>query len=145
LITTDGDEHRLEDKLTQTFLVTRKEGFLQDDITRRLLAIRLRHEKPDRFANISKVARETYAELLSNPKTVRPEMIAIELLYQELQLLIVSLFGAVAEWCKLMANAFEGEPHAPISQTGGLVSKQGLSRLSKAPRRSHTTQHCQSW
>jgi len=81
-----GDEYRLADELTATHLVGRKDGFLLDDITRRLLAIRLRYEDPGRFIEICQASREVYADYLSNPKTTRPEIIAVELLYQELQL-----------------------------------------------------------
>jgi hypothetical protein len=80
------DEYRLADELAATYLVTRKHGFLQDDITRRLLAMWLRHEKTNHFIKICQAAREIYADHLSNPTTARPEIVAIELLYQDLQL-----------------------------------------------------------
>jgi hypothetical protein len=80
------DEYRLADELTATYLVGRKSGFLLDDITRRLLAIRLRHEDLGRFIKICQAGRKIYADDLSDPTTTRPEIIAIELLYQELQL-----------------------------------------------------------
>jgi hypothetical protein len=80
------DAYQLENELTATYLVTRKHGFLQDDITRRLLAIRLRHEQLAYFVKVCEAAKEIYAEHLADPKTTRPEIVAIELLYQELQL-----------------------------------------------------------
>jgi hypothetical protein len=55
------DEYQLDTALTQTYLVTRADGFLQDGITRRLLAVRLRHEYHQRFVQICEAAREIYA------------------------------------------------------------------------------------
>lgn len=82
------DEYQLDTALTQTYLVTRAGGFLQDGITRRLLAVRMRHEYHKRFLQICEAAREIYAELLVDctPQSHRPEVIAIELLWQQLLL-----------------------------------------------------------
>ncbi len=81
-----ADEYNLVDGLTNAYLVTRKDGFFQDNITRRLLAIRLRQERADYFIKICQAARDIYADYLPQSTTNRPEMIALELLYQELQL-----------------------------------------------------------
>ncbi len=80
------DAYDLADRLTNAYLIVRKDGFLQDDITRRLLAVRLYQDDSKKFIEICKAAKESYTYALSNPKTTRPEIIVIELLYQELQL-----------------------------------------------------------
>lgn len=80
------DAYDLADKLTNAYLIVRKDGFLQDDITRRLLAIRLYQNDPEKFVEICQTAKEIYTDVLSTSKTTRPEIIVIELLYQELQL-----------------------------------------------------------
>ncbi|MCP4106268.1 MAG: hypothetical protein GY749_12130 [Desulfobacteraceae bacterium] len=80
------DAYDLADRLTNAYLIVRKDGFLQDDITRRLLAVRLYQDDSKKFIEICKAAKESYTYALSNSKTTRPEIIVIELLYQELQL-----------------------------------------------------------
>ncbi len=49
LIEWSKNEYELEDQLLRTYLVTRKSGFLEDDITRRLLSIHLRKTEPELF------------------------------------------------------------------------------------------------
>ena len=77
----------LERKLLATCLVRRSKDhqFLQDDIVRRLLAIRLRLESPDRFLAYCQQARNILLEYM-NTTTNRVEYLALELLYQDLQL-----------------------------------------------------------
>jgi hypothetical protein len=78
-------EHDLADALTQTHLVTRESGFLQDDLTRRLLAIRLRQTAKQRFLNTCEEAIAFYEQYLPDLKAIRPDIIAVELLFQKLQ------------------------------------------------------------
>jgi hypothetical protein len=80
----DGDD--LEQQLKRTHLVQWNDGFLQDDITRRLLALRLRRQHPERFAQICERAAKLYPQYLkrlSNPR--RPEIICQEWLFQTVQ------------------------------------------------------------
>lgn len=79
------DEHCLADELTATYLFTRKGRLLRDDITRRLLALRLRHENPQNFAAYCLQARDMCAERLREPGIQMPEKWTIEYLFQSLQ------------------------------------------------------------
>ncbi len=78
---TDGNR-RLEKDLLATYLVKREEAFIQDEIVRRLLALRLRWEEPDTFARVINEARKIHRFYLE--RTTYPEAIFIEALYQEL-------------------------------------------------------------
>jgi len=84
LIKWEQSEIKLEDSLLQTYLVNRKDGFLQDDISRRLLAIHLRRNDLDRFLRICEQAISFYEGRLNDPKSWRPDIIAVELLFQKL-------------------------------------------------------------
>jgi hypothetical protein len=86
LIDQTGDVDSLEKALTATYLMKRKrDGFIQDEIVRRLLAIRLRWEEHTRFIRLCENARQIYEQDLQGA-TLRPDQIALETLYQELQL-----------------------------------------------------------
>jgi hypothetical protein len=105
------DEYALEEELTRAYLATRKSGFLQDDITRRLLTIRLRQRQPDHLVEVCEASREIYAEMLADPRTTRPEMVAIELLFQELQLgTYQNRSNTPAERAALAATFFDALP-----------------------------------
>ncbi|MBD3270148.1 hypothetical protein GF376_01335 [Candidatus Peregrinibacteria bacterium] len=84
LISYQGDARDLEKELTATYLVVRDQGFIQDEIVRRLLSIRLRWKERERFVTLCEQARVIYREYLGNTIS-RPEFVAIEGLYQELQ------------------------------------------------------------
>jgi hypothetical protein len=79
-----GNSIELADKLTSTFLLSWHGRLLQDDITRRLLAIRLREEE-ERFPEWCRQAQQICANHIQRPTTQSPEMWAIEFLYQVLQ------------------------------------------------------------
>lgn len=79
------DEFDLADKLTATYLFDWKGRFLRDDITRRLLAIGLRHERPQEFSELCRQAQEICAKRLRQSNVQRPEMWMIEYLFQSLQ------------------------------------------------------------
>ncbi len=85
LIEWNGNAFVLEKELLSTYLVKRENGFITDEITRRLLAVRLRLEDKDWFLLLCEKARDIYQEDLQNAVS-SPEIIAIEGLYQELQL-----------------------------------------------------------
>ncbi|MDM8527397.1 hypothetical protein QUF58_04225 [Anaerolineales bacterium HSG24] len=80
------DAYDLADSLIGSYLITTTSGFLQDDITSRLLSIRLRQENPKLFLTICQSARDIYANDLANPTIHRPEIVLLELLFHELQL-----------------------------------------------------------
>ena len=88
LIEYGGDAYSLENDLVATYLVERKPepGFLQGEIVRRLLAIRLRWEEPERFLELCQKAKQIYKQDLQQLAIYRPDIIAIEVLYQELEL-----------------------------------------------------------
>jgi hypothetical protein len=85
LINWDGKPSVLIDKLTKTFPITRKNGFLQDKIIRRLLAMGLLKTDFQRFIEINAKALEFYKNSLASPGVHRPDIIAVELIYQTLQ------------------------------------------------------------
>ncbi len=75
----------VEEKLLGTFLFRRKKHFLEDAIVRKILAIHLRHYNVSLFKQICDKAIECYLETLKNAKSLEPAMLAVELLYLELQ------------------------------------------------------------
>jgi len=73
-------------ELTATYLLTKQGRFLQDDITRRLLAIRLRRELGDvEFLNRSMKVQAICAERICERATSQQELWVIEYLFQFLQ------------------------------------------------------------
>ncbi len=85
LISYSGNINSLAGALAATYLVDQKGRFFQDAIVRRLLTIRLRQEEPQRFLDLCKEAKKIYLHQLGNsPRD--PEVMALEGLYQELQL-----------------------------------------------------------
>ncbi|MCP4351768.1 MAG: TIR domain-containing protein [Desulfobacterales bacterium] len=84
----DWNEYDLEDQLYHTYLVSKKDGFLQDDITRRLLAIDLQRTEPDRFIQICESAVSFYEKILTHAESYRRAVIAVELLFQKLQYVV---------------------------------------------------------
>ena len=87
LIQWSRSEYELEKLLLKTYLISKKSGFLQDGITRRLLAIQLRRKDLPLFLKICETARQFYQTRLKDPATHRPEMLALELLLQQLYVL----------------------------------------------------------
>ncbi len=75
---------KLEKSLTTTSLVERKDGFIQDEIVRRLLAIRFRQVERESFITLCQKAKDIYKQDLQQTIS-RPEIIAVEGIYQELQ------------------------------------------------------------
>ncbi len=80
----DGAE-KLEEELMSTLLVIRNDGFIQDQSVRHVLATRLRFEEPDYFHTLCRHAITLYTQDLESPYSRRPELIAVEGLYQELR------------------------------------------------------------
>ncbi len=74
----------LERELTATYLVKRRNGFIQDDIVRRLLALRLRWEEPDKFLDLCSKAKNIYYQDLESPYSREEQHIAIESIFGEL-------------------------------------------------------------
>jgi hypothetical protein len=74
----------LADRLTTTYLLSWQGRFLKDDITRRLLTIRLRHEEKE-YAEWCRQAQLLCAGHIQNRETQLPELWTIEYLYQALQ------------------------------------------------------------
>lgn len=79
-----GNSIELADELTNTFLLSWRGRWLRDDITRRLLAIRLREEE-EHFPEWCHQAQQICADHVQNSTTQSPEMWTIEFLYQVLQ------------------------------------------------------------
>ncbi|MBN1452280.1 MAG: hypothetical protein JW963_14795 [Anaerolineales bacterium] len=79
------NEHNLADALTATYLLSRKGRFIQDDVTRRLLVIHLRHERPDKFPGLCQQAQALCAERLQQLMGKEPQTWVIEYLFQALQ------------------------------------------------------------
>jgi hypothetical protein len=79
-------EYDLADELTGTYLLDWENRLLRDDITRRLLAMRLRQEVgAEGFSSCCQQAQTICADYLQEPTTQMPEMWAIEYLFQSLQ------------------------------------------------------------
>ena len=75
----------LENDLATTYLVHRKNGFIQDDIVRRLFAIQLRMKVGNKkFAQLCQQAQNLYEEYLRET-SYYTHSVALEALYQELQ------------------------------------------------------------
>ena len=74
----------LEAELASNYLVQRKNGFIQDAIVRRLLAIRLRYSDRDQYLKLCRIAREVFLESLILPTSSMPEYLLIEGIFSEL-------------------------------------------------------------
>jgi hypothetical protein len=75
----------VEEKLLSTFLIHRKENFLEDAIVRKVLAIHLRHSNVHRFRGICRLAIDCYMEELADPESLSPSVLAVEILFLELR------------------------------------------------------------
>jgi hypothetical protein len=85
LIHWNKKSYMLEDELTKSLLITRKSGFLEDNITQRLLAVDLVKTDPERFTSICRAALDFYKSSLESSGINRPDIIAIEAIFQTLQ------------------------------------------------------------
>lgn len=85
LILWEGSEYLLEDTFNQSYLVVKMDGFLRDDITRRLLVIYLIETDLECFLKVCENAIQFYKLRLNDPYSNRPDIIAVELLFQLLQ------------------------------------------------------------
>lgn len=108
LIHYPGGADELEHALTATYFVRRSGGFIQDDIVRRLLALRMYWQAPDRFCDLSAEARDLYAEELQAGSR-RPAIIVAEALYQELQYRYHACDGSTVERQRLRDEFFAPE------------------------------------
>lgn len=77
------DAHSLARKLQRTYLLDWKDGFLQDSISRRLLALRLRHRDREKFNRLCSLGVEIHQKRLLNSRHM--EELAIEQFYLEVQ------------------------------------------------------------
>lgn len=80
--------HELERHLLKTYLINKKDGFLQDGISRRLLAIELRKNHLAHFIKVCEAAMEFYTTRLEDVAACRADIIANELCFQKLQYLV---------------------------------------------------------
>ncbi len=87
LIIWPKSEYELENLLLQTHLVSKEGGFLRDDMTQRLLAIHLRGTELDYFVKICEESISFYTSQLEYSTSNRPDIIAVELLFQQIQYL----------------------------------------------------------
>lgn len=85
LIDWNRKPYMLEDKLTESLLITRKRGFLEDNITQRLLAVDLAKTDIERFTRICHTALNFYKSSLASSGINRPDIIAVETIFQTLQ------------------------------------------------------------
>ncbi len=93
----EEDKYHLADELTSTYLLDWVGHLLRDDITRRLLAIRLRWDLGDEgFARRCQDAQRICINRLKDPYVQGPEMWAIEYLFQSLQQLTTSIHNPQA-------------------------------------------------
>jgi hypothetical protein len=76
---------KLERELTTACLMRRNIGFIQDDVVRRLLSVRLQWENSEQFLYLCKNAAEMYEQDLQS-RISGLELIVVEGIYQELRL-----------------------------------------------------------
>ncbi|MGH9850196.1 MAG: AAA family ATPase [Blastocatellia bacterium] len=79
------DEYYLADALTTRYLLEWKGRFLKDEITRRLLTVKLRNEAPHEFPKRCEQVIEICKDRLRLSNVNSPETWTIEVLYQSLQ------------------------------------------------------------
>jgi len=103
-----GDGYALADELTMSYLMTYDDGFLQGGVTRGVLAFGLRQTQLKHFIHICQTAKQIYQNDLSKPNISQPIIVAIELLYQELQLAYYQSNHNTAEERKKLADKFFG-------------------------------------
>lgn len=83
LIAWEKEPKRLADDLTQTYLVKRRGGFLEDEIIRRLILINMRVNKPEEFLMLYNQALKIYETNIQ--ETYFPQTHAIEAWFVYLQ------------------------------------------------------------
>jgi len=79
------DVFELEDKLTKTKIIERRDSFLQDNIIRKLLAINLRNKDAQKYLEIITIAKESHRYSIENRLTVFPHLLGIELIFIEIE------------------------------------------------------------
>jgi hypothetical protein len=84
-LNTISDEFKLADELTQNYILTRKDRFYKDDITRRLLTIWQWRNSSGAFSDACLEAQNQCQQRLLDTKVNDPERWAIEYLFQALQ------------------------------------------------------------
>lgn len=107
LIAWDESEYKLENLLLQTYLVSRKRGFLRDESSRYLLAIRQRKTAESDSIEVSKNFVEFYKEKLQQPTSYRPDILIVELLHQQLQILVWESKGTPEQFFEQVKATFE--------------------------------------
>ena len=75
----------LEDELTKTKIIERKDSFLQDNIIRKLLAINLRNNKRKDYLKIIAKAKESHRYSIENRLSIFPHILGIELIFLEIE------------------------------------------------------------
>ncbi len=84
IVWAENDEYRLENRLLKTFLISKTNGFLYDDMSRRILAIHLRKTNLSHYLKVSQEAIAFYEAGLKDARSHNPVVLAIELLFQKL-------------------------------------------------------------
>jgi len=113
LIVWNQSEFGLEDSLLQTYLLNREDSFLlQGDISRRLLAIDLRKKDFNHFVKILEKTILFYENNLNNPKSRRPDIIAVELLFQKFQYIYYEKNGNKKDFFQVLPDIF----NIPVSE-----------------------------
>ena len=126
IINYSGDAYGLERELMKTYLVFRNDGFIRDDIVRRVLAIRMHRVDRGRFLNLCRTGVLLYEEELKTASS-RLEMIAIEVLYQ------VALLGFYSsdqksDGRKLVAKQILGE-NGTLQQCLQILRARGVDEI----------------
>lgn len=76
----------LEDQIRETYLVKDSQAFLTDDIFRRLLSMQFRNDDKNKYIKICEASISYYDSQLRQQDTFRLDIVAIELLFQKIQL-----------------------------------------------------------
>jgi hypothetical protein len=88
-----SDGYLLENRLLKTYLVSKKNGFLYDDLTRRILAVHLRRNDLTHYCRVGAQSIMFYESELQDPTSPNPDILAVELLFQKLQMLVYKQQG----------------------------------------------------
>jgi hypothetical protein len=107
IIWPDRSVYELETLLLATSLISKSGGFLQDGITRRLLAISLRKTNKLHFIKACEQAMAFYHEKLSSISSYRRDMMAVEYLFQFLQYHVYKKRGSKDSYLEQIRNVVE--------------------------------------
>jgi hypothetical protein len=94
--------------ITATHLIERRESFYAHDIIRRLLAIEMRQEEPDRYRRLCEHAENFYRATLENRNPKNPHLWFIEAAYQQLQRYAIERYTSPEQFLQELIDGLRG-------------------------------------